>query len=401
MFMKLATADETLFEILDHALTSVRMRFVLPGRTWDVGRTAAASGEPAFVLQVRDPDFSGRILRGGNLGLAESFMDEGWTLETGTLADLLTVFALARLDEVMRRHPRVLARVALMRAQHAFTGSRANIEKHYDAGTDVYELFLDETMGYTCGYQKSPDDTLQQLQENKYDRICEKIRLREGDTLLDIGCGWGGLIIHAAQRYGARARGITIAKSQAEFAMRRARALGLEDKVSVEFGDFREARGVYDKVVSVGMFEHLYPHEHPVYFKQVAGLLKDDGFGLVHFMGCTTDHNEPDPFVQKHVFPGSTHPRLSSVVTQLEKRKLAVLDVENMALHYPPTARYWHDNWHANKHRIDPARYDARFVRMYDYIMAIYVAGCSARVSALFQVLFTKDYRKNVAMYRV
>jgi cyclopropane-fatty-acyl-phospholipid synthase len=402
MFAKMATADETLFGILDRALTSHRMRFVLPDRTWDVGRTALASSEPSFVVRVTDTDFSGRVLRGGNLGVAESFMDGLWTMETGTLEDLLGVFVSARMDEVLRKQPLVLARVALMRAQHVFTGARANIERHYDAGNDVYELFLDETMGYTCGYQKSPDDTLLQLQENKYERICEKIRLKEGDTLLDIGCGWGGLMIHAAQHHGAKVRGVTLAKGQAEFAMQRARALGLGDRVSVDLGDFRDTRGVYDKIVSVGMFEHLYPHEHGAYFKYVEDHLKDDGFGLVHFMGCLTDHNEPDPFIQKYVFPGSTHPRLSSVITQIEKRRgLGLLDVENIGAHYLPTARYWHANWHANKHRLDATKYDARFVKMYDYIMAIYVAACTARLSALFQVLFTKDYPKNLPAFRI
>ena len=394
-----ASANAALFDVLDRALRETRIRFVLPERSWDVG--GAKGAEPEFVVRVSDPQFSRRVLSSGNLGLGESYMEEGWTIERGRLDRLLTVLANSDVDQVIRRDPRVLARVAAMRVQHAFTGSVANVNLHYNVGTDVYELFLDETMGYTCGYQKSPTDTLRQLQENKYDRICEKVRLREGDTLLDIGCGWGGLIIHAAQKYGARARGITIAENQAEFARRRAKALGLEHLVSVDVGDFREARGVYDKVVSVGMYEHLYPHEHATYFERIDRMLKDDGWGLVHFMGCTTDKNDPDPFTQKYIFPGSTQPQLSTAVSQLERRKLAVLDVENIGRHYLPTAQYWYDNFQANKHKIDASKYDTRFVRMYEYLLALYVAGSASLVAGLFQVLFTKNFRKNLPTYRV
>jgi cyclopropane-fatty-acyl-phospholipid synthase len=396
-----AVADRTLFGVLDRALTDVRMRFVLSQRTYDVGRTADPEGTPSFVIRVSDPGFSRRVLSAGNLGLAETYMEQGWTLEKGRLDQFITQLALANVDSVLRRDPRVLARVAAMRVHHVFTGPTQNVKLHYEVGPEVYELFLDETMGYTCGYQKTPNDTLRELQENKYDRVCQKLRVKPGDELLDLGCGWGGLIIHAAQKYGVKARGITIAKAQAEFAMRRARSLGLEDRVKVDCGDFREARGTYDHIVSIGMYEHLYHHEHPAMFRRINEMLRDDGMGLVHFMGCTSDKNDPDPFTQKYIFPGSTHPPLSTAVVQLEKQKLAVLDVENIGRHYRPTAQYWYDNFQANKHKLDGAKYDARFVRMYEYLMAIYVAGTTSLVSGLFQVLFTKNFRKNLPTYRV
>lgn len=401
MVQLLPTADQTLFDMLDHALTTTRVRFVLPDRTWDVGRSARASGEPEFVLRVSDPTFARRILTSGNLGLAESWMEEGWSLEVGTLDALLSVFARADMDRHLRENPQVLLKVAAMRVQHVFTGAASNVQLHYDVGNDVYELFLDETMGYTCGYQKTAEDTLQQLQENKYERVCQKLRLEQGHTMLDIGCGWGGLIIYAAQKHGAKTRGVTIAKNQAEWVMKRAKHLGLDHLVSVEYGDFRQTRGVYDRVASIGMFEHLYPHEHPAYFKHVNKMLADDGWGLVHFMGCWKGKNDPDPFVQKYIFPGSTHPHISSAIRQLEKNDLAVLDVENMGRHYLPTAKHWWANWNANKHRIDSSKYDARFVRMFDYLLALYVAGCDALVGGLYQILFTKDFRGNAPMYRV
>jgi cyclopropane-fatty-acyl-phospholipid synthase len=366
-----------------------------------VGRTAEPDSSPEFVLRVTDPGFSRRILAGGNLGLSETYMEEGWKLEKGRLDRFLTALAIANVDSLLRRDPRVLARVAAMRVHHAITGASQNVPPHYNVGPEVYELILDETMGYTCGYQKTPNDTLRQLQENKYDRVLQKLGVKEGDELLDLGCGWGGLIIHAAQKYGVKARGITIAKSQAEFAMRRAKSLGLQDRVKVDYGDFREARGTYDHIASIGMYEHLYHHEHAACFEHINSMLRDNGMGLVHFMGCTTDTNDPDPFTQKYIFPGSTHPPLSTAIVQLEKQKLAVLDVENIARHYQPTAQYWYDNFQANKHKLEGTQYDARFVRMYEYLMGIYVAGTTSLVSGLFQVLFTKNFRKNLRLHRV
>jgi len=392
-----SSANDTLFGVLDAALTDTRVRFILPDRTCDVGR----AGDPEFVVRITDPEFGRRVLTSGNLGLGETYMEGGWTMERGTLDRFIATLAVADVDRLIRRDPRLIARIAAMRISHALLDSTKKVRPHYDVGADVYELFLDETMGYSCGYQKSPDDSLQTLQENKYDRVCQKLRLRAGERLLDVGCGWGGLIIHAAQHYGVIAHGISPAPNQVEKARARAKALGLEDRVTVQVGDFREATGVYDKISSVGMFEHLYPREHAAFFARINAMLADDGIGLLHFMGCTTDKNDPDPFIQRYIYPGSTHPQLSLAVKGLEKQKLAVLDVENIARHYYPTAQYWNDRFHANKHLLDPAKYDARFVRMFEYLMAVYIAGCAALVSGVFQVLFTKNFRTNLPWHRV
>jgi len=393
-----SSANDTLFGVLDTALTTTRVRFILPDRSYDVGRGDA---EPELIVRVSDSRFGHRVLTSGNLGLGETYMEGGWAMERGTLDHFIAALALADVDQLIRRDPRLVARIAAMRVRHALINSTKRVRPHYNVGADVYQLFLDETMGYSCGYQQSPDDSLQTLQENKYDRVCRKLQLREGDRLLDIGCGWGGLIIHAARNYGVRAHGVSPAVNQVEQARARAKALGLESRVTVEVTDFRNVTGTYDKISSVGMFEHLYPHEHAVFFARVNALLDADGIGLLHFMGCTTDKNDPDPFVQTYIYPGSTHPQLSLALKGLERQKLAVLDVENIARHYHPTAKYWSERFHANKHQLDPAQYDARFIRMFEYLMAIYIAGCTALVSGVFQVLFTKNFRKNLPWHRV
>lgn len=393
-----SSADETLFGVLDEALTDARVRFVLPDRTYDIG---TGGDDLEFVVRVTDPGFARRVLTSGNLGLGETYMEGGWTMERGSLDRFIATLAVADVDQLIRRDPRLLARIAAMRVRHALLDSTKKVRPHYDVGADVYELFLDTTMGYSCGYQQSPDDSLQTLQENKYDRVCRKLQLREGERLLDIGCGWGGLINYAAQNYGVRAHGVSPAPNQVGKALARAKELGLESLVTAEVADFREITGTYDKISSVGMFEHLYPHEHAAYFSRINALLTPDGIGLLHFMGCTTDKNDPDPFIQTYIYPGSTHPQLSLALKGLEREKLAVLDVENIARHYHPTAEYWSERFQANKHRLDPGKYDARFVRMFEYLMAVYIAGCTALVSGVFQVLYTKNFRKNLPWHRV
>ncbi len=284
---------------------------------------------------------------------------------------------------------------------HTKKADRKFVTEHYDRGNDFFHHFLGETMVYTSAFFESKEDTLEAAQLRKIRHVAEKIHLKKGERLLDIGCGWGGLIIHAAQQYGVRAHGVSPAPNQVEAARARAKALGLESRVTAEVADFREVKGIYDKISSVGMFEHLYPHEHATFFSRINNLLTADGIGLLHFMGCTTDKNDPDPFIQTYIYPGSTHPQLSLALKGLEREKLAVLDVENIARHYLPTAQHWHDRFHANKHRLDPTQYDARFIRMFEYLMAIYIAGCTALVSGVFQVLYTKNFRKNLPWWRV
>jgi cyclopropane-fatty-acyl-phospholipid synthase len=389
------------FQLLDRAITATRIEFILPDRKVTVGGRATPEVTPEIAVEVTDPGFFVRVLTEGNLGLAESFMAGGWRITRGTLEHLLTVFAASRLDEHVRVDLRTAVSMGVMRARQLARGTRANAQAHYDVGDDLYETFLDATRGYTCGYQRAADDSIEQLQENKYDRLCQKLHLREGETLYDIGCGYGGLMIHAAQRYGVRARGITNSDAHGTFARRRARELGLEERVSIEIGDLREARGVHDKVVSVGVLEHQGPHEHRAFFDTVSRLLRDDGFGLVHTIGCVTAENVHDPFIQKYIFPGSTQNPLSVIVQHLERRRLAVLDVENVARHYAPTSQRWLDRFRARRHQLDPARYDATFQRMWEYYLALCVAGSSATDGAVWQVLFTRNYRRALPLHRV
>lgn len=393
------THRDLLIRLLDRSLTDARVEYLLPD-----GRVQGGSRNPAaaeFAVRVTDPAFFRRSLAQGNLGHAESYMDGGWDMERGTLEGYLTALTFGRLDEQVGRDLGFMLRVGALRLRQIVAGTLRNVQDHYDIGSDLYEAFLDETRGYTCGYQVREDDDSKTLQEQKYDRVCRKLRLEPGQTLFDVGCGYGGLMMHAASRYGVRATGITNSRDHAEWGARRVAALGLEGKVELRYGDLRAASGTYDRVVSCGVLEHLLPSEHEAFFGTVARLLHPDGWGLVHTIGCITHTNDHDPFIQKYIFPGSTQNPLSVIAGHLERKRLAITDVENIGRHYAPTSRRWLEAYRANRAALDPARYPARFQRMWEYYLALCVAGASASDGAVWQVLFTRNYRRALPLHRV
>jgi cyclopropane-fatty-acyl-phospholipid synthase len=275
------------------------------------------------------------------------------------------------------------------------------VQAHYDIGDDLYGAFLDETRGYTCGYQLEAGDTSEELQRNKYERVCRKLRLVPGETLLDIGSGYGGLLLHAVQHHGVIGHGITNSRLHADFTARRAQELGLADRVRIQFGDMREARGRFDKVVSCGLMEHLLPREHDDFVGIYRRVLAEDGFGLIHTLGCVTARNDHDPFIQKYIFPGSTQNPLSVIARAVERQGFAILDVENLARHYHPTSVRWLEAFRRNRPGLDPARYDERFCRMWEYYLCLCVAAARLSDGAVWQVLFTRNYRRALPLHRV
>lgn len=395
-------SDRTLLSLLDRAITTVRVRFALPDGDYDIGRIAGAtSDEPDYILRIHDVRFFSRIASAGSLGLAECYMEGGWEMERGALEDFLMALLQARVLASIHGSPSLLFRLAALRLRQFFAGTRRNSQDHYDIGDDLYAAFLDETRGYTCGYQRNPGDDSRTLQENKYDRICKKIHLRPGDTLFDVGCGFGGLMIFAAQHFGARCVGITNSVDHGKFAAERTRQLGLGDRVTVHTGDFRAAQGTYDRVVSVGCLEHLFHTEHADFFATFRRLMKPGGFGLVHTIGCVTAKNTPDPFIQKYIFPGSTQNPLSRIVSGFERNELWVLDVENVGRHYHFTTKRWLEAYRANRHTLDPKRYDPRFHRMWELYLCGCVAATIASMGAVFQVVVTNDYRRMLPLHRI
>jgi len=390
-------ARDAFLDLLDRCVEGAEIRIVCADGEWVVGRpsTATASRPDQVTLLVERPRFFGRVLAYANLGLGEAFMDGDVEVPDGRLPDLLEVLVRARLDRKLRGDWRLALRVLGIGLANRLAGAQRNVARHFDVGDDLFEAFLDPTLTYTCGYARSEDDDLASIQQQKLERICAKLRLRPGARLLDVGCGYGGLLIHAARAHGAVGTGIVNSRQHYEGARRRVDAAGLSGRVRIELADHRILPRLgesYDRVVSVGVLEHLPRREHPRYFASVRAVLAPGGLALAHFIGCGTSVNEHDPFIQKYVFPGSCQLKLSEVAGHLERNELAILDVENMVRHYAITCRRWLERFRAARGQLDSARYDEHFQRMFEYYLSLCIAAARASDGALYQVLYGNDF---------
>lgn len=366
-----------------------------------VGVDAASNQRETVELQISDPRFYSRTLSLGSLGLGESYMDGGFEVSSGGLDGLWTVLVRNRAKEKSRVDPLFAAKYLGILLYNRLRSPAANAQAHYDLGDDVYESFLGSTMMYTCGYAHSPDDDVDTLQLNKLDRMCRKLELQPGETLFDIGCGYGGFLIHAAKHYGVRGRGVTNSRSHAALAMQRAAAAGVADMVDVRYGDFRDLQGSYDKIVSVGMMEHLRESDYPVVYRLIAASLRKGGLALIHTACTNSPKNRHDPFIQKYIFPGSNWPSLIQMTTEFANNGFALLDVENLARHYVVTVRRWAENFEANLHTLDRQRYDERFVRMFRFYFGWGVGTASASDGGLYHFLLTNDHARANRLQRV
>jgi len=392
----LPESGKFLVELLNRFLVSDSVRF----RVRDFEVSAGAAGGSNTTLHIHNPRFFSRVVRYGNLGLGEAFMDGDFTVAEGELHEFLAACLRSRIDERLWRDVRLRIRASYYRTRAVLEGMGKSVRRHYDIGDDLFESFLDSDMNYSCGFALSPRDDLNTLQHTKMDRICRKLQLRVDNRLLDIGCGFGGLLIFAAREYGARGTGVTLSRAHAAAARRRVAEAGLSDRINIEFGDFREVSGEYDRIVSVGMLEHVPRRLYSAYFQTVAHHLARDGFGLVHTIGCNASRNLHDPFIQKYIFPNSNQPRLSEIACGLELAGLAILDVENIAQHYAYTVLGWLKRFRANRTRL-LARYDEAFLRMWEYYFHCGIAAAVASDSAVYQTLFAASRSARPPLARV
>ncbi len=276
--------------------------------------------------------------------------------------------------------------------------ARANISHHYDLGNDFYKCYLDRTMAYSCAYFRSKTDTLEDAQEHKYEHICRKLRLEEGESLIDIGCGWGGMLIYAARHYGVTGVGCTISPNQAQYARDKIAAEGLKDRITILQEDYRNIEGKFDKFVSIGMFEHVGKGFIPIFLKKVRLLLKEQGIGLLHTIGKEED-TAFDPWTMKYIFPGGYLPVLDHVVLTMGKEKLVPVDIENLRIHYAATLDEWGKRFEDNTRKI-AEMFDERLVRTWRLFLNGSAAAFRWGDIRLYQILFTNGLNNSIPWTR-
>jgi cyclopropane-fatty-acyl-phospholipid synthase len=312
-----------------------------------------------------------------DLALGEAYMEGGLTFELGDIAQLLEIVGRNVLLHRRGHGPvmRVLAHALSLAAQiNDRRASRRNVTHHYDLSYDLYIRFLDADMQYSCGYFLRPDMTLDEAQKAKKIHIAEKLRIEPGMRVLDIGCGWGGLGLELARTYGAEVTGVTLSSEQLAVAQARAKADGLEHRARFSLTDYRDVEGPFDRIVSVGMFEHVGAPNYLRYFETIHRLLAEDGAALVHTIGRRTPPGITQPWIAKYIFPGGYIPSLSEVAGPIEQSELWITDVEVQRLHYAETLRHWRLRFMAQRDEI--ARlYDERFCRMWEFYLALSEIG--------------------------
>jgi cyclopropane-fatty-acyl-phospholipid synthase len=339
------------------------------GHTHRFGQPGAI---PAATLRLHDRALQTQLVWKPELALGEGWMNGTWSVEDGTLEDLLTVFAV-NLDtapplpwETVGERAAFLLRP--LRTWNTPALARRNVAHHYDLSSRLYELFLDADWQYSCAYFMDPDDTLEQAQENKKRHIAAKLRLEPGMRVLDIGSGWGGMAIYLAREFGVDVTGITLSTEQLAKANERARAAGLEDRVNFSLTDYRRIGGSFDRIVSVGMFEHVGVVNYPAFFAQIKTLLAPGGVALLHSIGRMDGPGSTNGWLAKYIFPGGYAPALSEVLPVVERGGLWATDIEILRLHYAETLRHWRRRFEDNRAEI--ARlYDERFCRMWEFYL--------------------------------
>ena len=333
-------------------------------------------GEPVCTIRLTDDRTVRAIVLNPGLGVGEAYMAETLVPQDCSIYQVLDVLLAnlkaAGMAALPTMQGRVVAGTMIRRLLQINSAVRArrNVAHHYDLNGRLYSLFLDRDRQYSCAYFPRGDETLEEAQLAKKHHIAAKLKLDRPDlTVLDIGCGWGGMALTLARDYGARVTGITLSTEQLAEARARAEAEGLSDRVKFELLDYRAVRGSFDRVVSVGMFEHVGINHYGSFFKVVKQALKPDGLALVHTIGRTDGPGTTNPWIAKYIFPGGYSPALSEMMTPIERSGMVVTDVEVLRLHYAETLRHWRRRFAANRDAI-AALYDERFCRMFEFYLA-------------------------------
>jgi len=348
-----------------------------------------------IVLKVLDKKLHYKLLFRPDLYFGEAYSEGNIIIENGTLSDFLNLALMnigrGELNFFSQFINKISGSYRYLTNFNFIKKSKMNVAHHYDLSDDLYDLFLDPKRQYSCGYFRNENDSLETAQNNKIQHIIKKLNIKPNQKVLDIGCGWGSLAIDIAKSTNCEVTGITLSKNQFDYCKKKAKELNLENQVTFKLIDYRELNEKFDRIVSVGMFEHVGRKFYKKFFKKVENLLNDNGISLIHTIGSVNPPRDPHPWITKFIFPGGYTPSLSEVTTPIEKAGLIVSDIEVLKLHYSYTLRHWKENCIKNKAKIIEM-FDERFFRMWEF----YLAGCEIAFKwgdqVVYQLQLTKNY---------
>ena len=360
------------------------------------GRTHRFEGArgPVCMVRLHDRKLHTSLVTNPWLHVGEAYMDGTLTIEDGTLGEFIAfccINAQAASDNpVFRLSEWLTMRMRWMQQHNPIGRARRNVAHHYDLSDTLYDLFLDRDRQYSCAYFTSDEETLETAQVNKKRHLAAKLRLEPGQRVLDIGSGWGGLALYLAGLAELDVTGVTLSEEQHRVSVSRAAQAGLDERVHFLLQDYRHETGPYDRIVSVGMFEHVGAKHFREFFAKLRDLLAPDGIALLHSIGRMEPPGTTSVWLRKYIFPGGYTPALSEVLAALEQENLYVTDIEILRLHYAKTLKHWHDRFQANRERVAEI-YDERFCRMWEF----YLIGCEMAFKywnqMVFQMQITRD----------
>lgn len=356
-------------------------------------RVIGDGSPPSVAVRIASRRTDLRLALNPALVIGEAYMDGTLTIDAGSLYDFIDILALNLNHQDDNAWLAMLGKFrALLKQKNPLARARRNVATHYDLSGELYALFLDADRQYSCAYFRTPDDTLEEAQDNKKRHIAAKLILdRPGLKILDIGSGWGGLALYLARVSGADVTGLTLSVEQHKVSQERAAAAGLADRVRFELLDYRQASGRYDRIVSVGMFEHVGKRNYSEFFGKLSNLLEPDGIALLHAIGDSGLPGAINPFIRKHIFPGADTPSLSELFTAVEPSGLFATDLEILRLHYAETLRHWRQRVATTRSAIIDL-YEERFFRMWEFYLTLCEIGFRRRTNMVFQLQLAKTW---------
>ncbi len=350
--------------------------------------------ENPIILKLLDKSLNYKLLLNPDLYFGEAYTNGSLVIENGTLTEFLEIAIRNIGTQNINVYGKILNKLKgfyryLTNFNKGFI-SKKNVSHHYDISEKLYDLFLDTNRQYSCAYFKNENDSLEEAQANKIDHIIKKLNIKSDQKILDIGSGWGTLAINIAQKTKANVTGITLSKNQLEYSNNKAKELNLANQVEFKLMDYRQLNEKFDRIVSVGMFEHVGRKFYKSYFNKVSKLLKEKGVALIHTIGSSNPPRYPQPWITKYIFPGGYTPSLSQIARPIEDSGLVISDIEVLRMHYSHTLRHWKERFLSKKESV-LEMFDEKFYRMWEF----YLASCEIAFKwgdqVVFQLQLTKD----------